>query len=213
MSEYLALSYPPRAVLFDLGGVVLGSPFPAIARFEKQRGIAPGTVVRAIANGGEHGAFQRLERGELDVRTFASLFKIECAAPGPEIDGVGLIAAIGAAMKPRPAYLETIRRIRARGLLAAALTNNWKDEPSMDGVSLYFDIFLESCKLGMRKPDPRIYRHACERLTVSPCEVIYLDDIGSNLKPARELGMHTILVTDPDQALLDLQAALGFDLK
>jgi putative hydrolase of the HAD superfamily len=213
MSEIYSLSNPFRAVLFDLGGVVLGSPFPAIARFEKQHGVAPGLVVRAIANGGEHGAFQRLERGELDVRSFAELFKTERTAFGLEIDGVGLIAAISATMKTRPAYLEAIRRIRARGLLAAALTNNWKDEPSMDGLSSYFDIFLESWKLGMRKPDPRIYQYACERLAVSPREVIYLDDIGSNLKPARELGIRTILVTDPDQALDDLQLALGFELK
>lgn len=213
MFAFLTLSSPLRAVLFDLGGVVLDSPFPAIARFEKQHGVAPGLVVRTIANGGEHGAFQRLERGELDIQSFAEVFKTECAAPGLEIDGVGLIRAIGAAMNTRPAYLEAIRRIRARGLLAAALTNNWKDEPSMDGLSLYFDIFLESCKLGMRKPDPRVYRHACERLAVRPREVIYLDDIGSNLKPARELGIRTILVTDPDQALADLQVALGFELK
>jgi putative hydrolase of the HAD superfamily len=213
MSDLLTLSSPPLAVLFDLGGVVLDSPFPAIARFEKQRGIAPGVIVRAIANGGEHGAFQRLERGELDVQSFAKVFKAERTAPGPEIDGIGLIAAIGAAMKPRPAYLEAIRRIRARGLLAAALTNNWKDEPSMDGLSSHFDIFLESSQLGMRKPDPRVYQHACERLAVSSREVIFLDDIGSNLKPARELGMHTIFVTDPDQGIDDLQVALGFDLK
>jgi epoxide hydrolase-like predicted phosphatase len=203
---------PPRAVLFDLGGVVLGSPFAAIARFERQYGITPGSITRAIAEAGEQGAFQRLERGELDVRGFGQAFKQECAPLGMDVDGVALIAAISSVMEPRPSFVTAVERIRARGLLAAALTNNWADEPSMTGLAVLFDVFLESCKLGMRKPDPRIYAHACERLAVRPQEVVYLDDIGGNLKPARELGMRTILVKEPAEALATLEDMLGFAL-
>jgi putative hydrolase of the HAD superfamily len=65
----------------------------------------------------------------------------------------------------------------------------------------------------MRKPDPRIYRHACELLGVQPANCVYLDDLGINLKPARAMGMRTIKVESADQALTELQALLGMPLR
>jgi epoxide hydrolase-like predicted phosphatase len=205
-------SVAPRAVLFDLGGVVLGSPFPAISQLEKELGAPAGCITRAILEGGEQGAFQQLERGEIDVMEFAARFGAQCAPLGVPVDGAGLVAAITGAMIVRPAYLQAIRRIRGHGLLAAALTNNWKGEAATSALAEHFDIFLESCRLGMRKPEPRIYRHACEQLGVSPREVVYLDDIGGNLKPARELGMRTIRVLEPAEALRELEQILEFSL-
>ena len=72
-----------------------------------------------------------------------------------------------------------------------------------------FDAVLESRVLGVRKPDPRFYELACTTLGVEPTESVYLDDLGVNLKPARLLGMHTIKVTDPDVALMELEEVLG----
>jgi putative hydrolase of the HAD superfamily len=115
---------------------------------------------------------------------------------------------------PRPAMLEAIRRIRGRGLRAGALTNNWaneRGEPTHDLSSL-FDAFIESSKVGLRKPDPRIYRLACDALGVAPAEAVFLDDIGRNLKAARELGMRTIKVDAPAPALAELSQQLGFAL-
>ena len=66
--------------------------------------------------------------------------------------------------------------------------------------------------VGLRKPDPRIYSLVCEKLGLPPSRVAFLDDIGRNLKPARELGMATIKVDDPEQALRELGALLGLDL-
>ncbi|MYA40924.1 MAG: HAD-IA family hydrolase [Gemmatimonadetes bacterium] len=63
------------------------------------------------------------------------------------------------------------------------------------------------------QPDPRIYRMACDALGVVPENAVYLDDLGINLKPARELGMTTIKVADPDTALAELEAAVGFPLR
>jgi putative hydrolase of the HAD superfamily len=76
-----------------------------------------------------------------------------------------------------------------------------------------FDTVLESSKLGVRKPDPRFYDLALEAVGVAPTEAVFLDDLGINLKPARALGITTIKVVDPDQALAELEEALGFDLK
>ena len=200
-----------RAVLFDLGGVVLGSPFTAIFELEKRYGLGRGFISRHIAQSGDAGAFSQLERGELDVPGFGVAFGRECAALGVTLDGAELIACISAGAAPRPRYLRALERIRAQGILTAALTNNWKGD-GVDRLAPAFDVFLESAKLGMRKPDPRIYAHACERMGVSASEVVYLDDIGRNLKPARELGMTTLLVSDGDAALDELSGLLGFEL-
>jgi epoxide hydrolase-like predicted phosphatase len=109
-----------------------------------------------------------------------------------------------------------IGSIRRHGLKTAVLTNNWAGDPSdNDRVSAlddWFDVVVESAVEGLRKPDPRIYRLVCERLDVEPGATVFLDDLGANLKPARELGMATIKVVEPDTALAELEAVLGFEL-
>ncbi len=111
---------------------------------------------------------------------------------------------------------DAIQCLRAEGKKTAVVTNNfWMDrehrKPTHPLDTSLFDaviIFLshytnqmnsyfpvvESCRLGMRKPDERIYRHVLELLHVSADEAAFLDDIGNNLKSARHLGMHTIQV-------------------
>jgi len=138
------------------------------------------------------------------------------------VDARRLMAAISEAGVPRPLMLEAIRRIRARGLRAGALTNNWvgvapggvPDVPRRGAHALrdHFDVVVESAVVGLRKPDPRIYALVCEKLALAPARVAFLDDIGRNLKPARELGMATIKVDDPETALAELGTLLGFDL-
>jgi putative hydrolase of the HAD superfamily len=204
-------------VLFDMGGVVMDSPLHAIARYERARGLPPSAINRAIAAAGETGAWARLERGELTVAAFCAPFEAECRAHGVEVDGSDVMAAIAETGVARPAMLEAIRRIRARGLRVGALTNNWRREGPDDDViphrlRAHFDVFVESRVVGLRKPDPRIYTLACRELGVEPARTAFLDDIGRNLKSARELGMATIKVDDPGQALRELAGLLGFPL-
>jgi len=73
-----------------------------------------------------------------------------------------------------------------------------------------FDHVIESSKLGIRKPDPRIYEIMCETLSVDPARCVYLDDLGINLKPARAMGMATIKVLNEEQLLGDLRQVTGF---
>jgi epoxide hydrolase-like predicted phosphatase len=113
--------------------------------------------------------------------------------------------------------LSAIRRLRALDFRVAALTNNWADEspdatPRHRELRDLFHVFVESSVVGLRKPDPRIYEHTCDALGVVPTDAVFLDDIGSNLKSARALGMHTIKVESADQALGELATALGLDL-
>ena len=202
-----------RAVLFDLGGVVLGSPLHAIAGYERERGIPTGFVNRVVVSSGPSGAWSRLERGELLMEAFHTAFDAECASAGQAIDARALMEMVHKAGEPRPMMLEAIRRIRGRGLSTAAITNNWvSDVEGTRELRPNFDAFVESCVTGVRKPDPRIYRIACEGLGIDPPQAVFLDDIGANLKPARELGMTTIKVDDPRVALAELGDVLGFEL-
>jgi putative hydrolase of the HAD superfamily len=80
------------------------------------------------------------------------------------------------------------------------------------GLPDLFDVVIESSKVGVRKPDPRFYEMACKELDIEPHEAVFLDDLGINLKPAKAMGMTTIKVVTPDQALADLEAVVGFPL-
>ena len=207
-----------RGVLFDIGGVVVGSPLHAIAHYERELGLAPNSVNRVVVDTGRGGAWSRLERGELALDAFYPLFEADCRESGGfEIDAARMFEHIGEFAKPRPRMLAAIGRIRARGLRAGALTNNWvsEDERRIErevDLKQVFDVFVESSVVGLRKPDPAIYELACRELGVAPEHTAFLDDIGANLKSARALGLTTLKVDDPDVALDALSELLGFEL-
>ncbi len=207
---------PIRAVIFDLGGVVLGSPLHAIAAYEKELGLPAGVVNRVVVDTGEEGAWGRLERGKFALEEFVPAFEADCAAAGFAIDARVMMERMAQESKPRPQMISAIGVIRDSGLRAAALTNNWASDERDDGTRAlrdHFDAFFESSVLGLQKPDPRIYQHACGELGIAPPDTVFLDDIGRNLKTARQLGMTTIKVEAADQALAELEGVLGFALR
>ena len=203
------------AVLFDLGGVVLGSPLEAFTAYELELGLPPQALNKAIVAAGHTSAWARLERGELTMPQFFEAFDAELtAAVQVPISAEALMAKIADITQLRPAMLSAIRTIRSAGLKVAALTNNWASDDQfhkMDALRSEFDVFIESTKVGLRKPDPRIYQLACSALGVEPAQVVFLDDIGMNLKAARALGMTTIKVVDYRDALRELGALLDLD--
>jgi putative hydrolase of the HAD superfamily len=208
-----------RAVIFDLGGVVFPSPFDVFAAYERDHDLPDRFIRGVVAASADHGAWARLERSELSFEEFADAFSAECAAAGGTVDAADLMREISRGFEPRPAMVSAIDAIRAHGLKVGALTNNWApSEPQLDqgphalGHLGAFDVVVESAVEGLRKPDPRIYALVCERLEINPLEAVFLDDLGVNLKPARAMGMKTIKVVDPDEALAELAAVLGFAL-
>jgi putative hydrolase of the HAD superfamily len=207
-----------RAVIFDLGGVVVPSPLDTFRAYEARHGLPQRFLSEVVVGGGEHGAWSRFERGELDPAGFADAFEAECAAAGGRVDVRDLLAEIAAGGGPHAVMLEALRRIRAHGLRTAALTNNWAaDDASTMGdrhpeLAASFDVVVESAVEGLRKPDPRIYELTCARLDVRPDEAVFLDDLGVNLKAARALGMATIKVAEPAVAVGELASLLGFPL-
>jgi putative hydrolase of the HAD superfamily len=198
-----------------VGGVVQDSPLHAIARYERDHGLPADAINRAVVASGDAGAWSRLERGELTVEAWCAPFEVDCRARGVAVDARKLMGYIAQAGRARPQMLRAIARLRERGLRVGALTNNWATDNAPSGpppLSLHFDAFVESRAVGMRKPDPRMYQLICRELGVAPPQAAFLDDIGSNLKSARALGMHTIKVNDPDDALHELSTLVGFDL-
>ena len=204
-----------RAVVFDIGGVIQDSPLHAIAQYEADHALAAGSINRAVVAAGEMGAWSRLERGELTVEAWCAPFERDCQAHGVPVDAARLMRYIAEAGRERPILVRAVGRLRERGLRVGALTNNWVTATAPTGphpIARHFDALVESRAVGMRKPDPRIYQLICRRLGVEPAEAAFLDDIGTNLKAARALGMHTIKVDEPAQALRELGALVGLDL-
>jgi putative hydrolase of the HAD superfamily len=207
-----------RAVIFDLGGVVFPSPFEAFDAYDHDNNLEEGTVRSLIRESSESGAWAALERGELSMDAFVDALEGEALAAGFRLDARRLMGSIGSSLGPRPEMARAIGCIRSKGLRTAALTNNWTDEtqqPTPDGLhgAGLFDVIIESAVEGLRKPDPRIYALALFRLNVLASEAVFLDDLGVNLKPAREMGMATIKVIDTDAALAALEVILGFALR
>ncbi len=210
-----------RAVIWDFGGVFTSSPFVAFARYEAEHGLPKDFIRRVNAADPDTNAWAKLERSEIDVETFDALFAEESARLGHTVGGGDMLALL--AGEVRPAMVLALMKCREK-LTCACITNNAKvglgpgmtlDQKKSEEVSKIielFDLVIESSKVGFRKPDPEIYRIACRQLGIEPSEAVYLDDLGINLKPARAMGMKTIKVSDPDAALRELEAAVGFSL-
>jgi putative hydrolase of the HAD superfamily len=208
-----------EAVIWDFGGVITTSPFEAFARYETERGLPADIIRRTNANNHWENAWAKFERAEVDLETFDQLFAAESLALGAEVRGKDIISLLSGDL--RPEMVEALRRVKSR-FKTGCITNNLPANliGSMSGRSLYvadvmalFDHVIESAKIGLRKPDPRIYRMLVEALNVNPEHCVYLDDLGVNLKPARDMGMTTIKVLNASQAIAELEAATGLSLR
>ena len=213
---------PRRAVIFDLGGVVFPSPFEAFDAHDDAIGVPAGTVRALIRRSSETGAWARLERGALTMDEFFAALDDEANEDGFTLDARALMARVGAGGGARPEMVTAIATLRSRGLRVGALTNNWHDAgpdggaggtPHATVATLAFDAVVESAREGLRKPDPRIYAIALDRIGAVAAETVFLDDLGINLKPAREMGMATIKVVDHLAALDELSDLVGFPLR
>ncbi|MCY3814273.1 MAG: HAD-IA family hydrolase [Gammaproteobacteria bacterium] len=208
-----------KAVLWDFGGVFTTSPFEAFARFERAHNL-PKDFIRTInSTNPDTNAWAQFESSAIDVDGFDTAFRAEAEALGHSVRGKDVLELLSGEFRPRMvAALATCKAHYKVG----CITNNMKragEGPAMAAtderaqtatrVMAQFDIVVESSVEGVRKPNPRIYQIACERLGVRPKEAVFLDDLGINLKPARAMGMTTIKVVDEGQALDELGAATG----
>ena len=211
------------AVFFDFGGVILSSPFEAFAVYEQRVGLPPDAVRTINATNPDDNAWARFERSEIDVAEFVATFEREALELGFELSGADVLACLDGEL--RPEMVDVVRRCSA-DYTTALLTNN---VVTMDAANLgansaghhafgdvlsVFDVIVESSVVGRRKPQPEFYELACELADVEPSRVVFLDDLGINLKPARAMGMTTIKVgTDFGAAIVELEQHLCIALR
>jgi putative hydrolase of the HAD superfamily len=210
-----------RAVLWDFGGVLTQSPFEAFARFERERQIPEGFLRRVNATSPDSNAWARFERGDISAAEFDVAFERETKAAGYAVPGGEVVRLLYGEI--RPTMVEALRRCKPH-YITACLTNNVntgtghelptsaeRAEQVADVLAL-FDHVIESSKVGMRKPEARFYALALERIGVAAREAVFLDDLGVNLKPAKAMGMTTIKVETPAQAVRELENLLQLPL-
>ena len=212
-----------KAVLWDFGGVMTSSPFEAFNRFEQAENL-PVDFIRGInSTNPESNAWALLESAKIDVTAFDQLFADEALMHGHAVRGQQILALLSGDI--RPEMVKALTLIKAT-MKVGCITNNVKNAGSgagmardpqrvaqFEAVMAPFDTVIESSKAGIRKPDPAIYRLACDTLEIEPSEAIFLDDLGINLKPAKALGMTTIKVLNSEQAIAELESHLQMNLR
>jgi putative hydrolase of the HAD superfamily len=207
-----------EAVLWDFGGVFTTSPFEAFNRYEAAKGI-PKDLIRTVnATNPLQNAWALFERAKIDRDGFDMKFLEESTALGHPVRGADVLPLLSGDVRPR--MVEALK-VCKQHFKVGCITNNMAQGhgPSMAtsdaaasrsaGIMALFDVIVESSKSGVRKPDPRIYRMACDQIGVEPAACVYLDDLGINCKPAAALGMKAIKVVSEAQALDDLATATG----
>jgi putative hydrolase of the HAD superfamily len=210
------------AVIWDFGGVITSSPFEAFNGYEESHGL-PRDFIRSInTRNPDDNAWAQFERNEITPDDFDALFAAEAAALGHYVPGRDILACLAGSI--RPEMVAVLNNLKTRGYKIACITNNVQSgsgagmarsasaATEIEAVMALFDHVIESSKVGIRKPDPEIYRMVCAAINVEPAQAVFLDDLGINLKPARQLGMATIKVLNANQAITDLEAILGHTL-
>ena len=209
-----------KAVFWDFGGVITSSPFESFNKYEMKNNLPQDFLRLVNSTNPDSNAWAKLERSEVDLDEFNDLFMDESGKLGHSIPGKEVIALLKGEVRPQ--MISALKSIKDK-LILACLTNNiqamdkeFEGNVSASGkhdeVMQLFDFVVESSKVNVRKPDPDFYLLACKKANIIPDEAIFLDDLGINLKPAKELGMKTIKVIDPDAALDELQSLLEFKL-
>lgn len=211
-----------EAVIWDFGGVFTTSPFDAFNRYERERGLPRDIIRRINSVNPDSNAWAKIERSDVDAATFDRLFADEAKALGHDIRGADVLALLSGDLRPRVVAAFKACKVRFKvgcitnnaptGKGAGMSSSSEKAQQIADVFGL-FDHVIESSKAGVRKPDPRIYLMMCDALRVKPEACVYLDDLGINLKPAREMGMTTIKVLSEEQLLEDLARTVGMDVQ
>ncbi len=211
------------AVIWDFGGVITSSPFEAFAQFETANEL-PRDFIRSInATNPDTNAWALFERSEIDADAFDAAFQAEATARGHSVRGAEVLALLAGDI--RPEMVAVLQRLIDEDYKIGCITNNVKSgsgagmarskekAAAVEAVMELFSHVIESSKVGIRKPDPEIYKMACTALDVTPERAVFLDDLGVNLKPARALGMATIKVSGAEQAISELETLLGHPLR
>lgn len=212
-----------RGVIFDVGGVLVESPFVAALRWRDELGIPDevmGIMFAEYASLPEPGAdppmWHRVETGHLELDTFVTTVREQFASHlKPDHPAMRLRGADFNVFRDAGAHwpmIHAARDLRRAGLRTAILTNNvkewaeWRDVIALE----HFEVVVDSSEVGLRKPDPAIWHLTLERMNLEPHEALFLDDHPENVTAASDLGLRSVLVTpDIAAAVSDLHEAIS----
>jgi putative hydrolase of the HAD superfamily len=217
-----------RAVVFDWGGVLTNPPLLALYEVEAALGFSRRQLIDWLAHTGLPAAdpgdepeedFSLLEKAAISFEEFsARLLNRAADHLGAPLSAESWARVCGAFV-PDPgletvhwAMIERARRLRRDGYRTAILTNqiaSWRDVWRSSVPLADFDLVVDSCEAGVRKPEPAALQLVCDGLGVRPEEAVLLDDSPRNVAGAEAFGMSAILVRDPVSALADLDRLLG----
>jgi len=207
------------AVLFDFGGVFTESPFLAAHEAGIELGIdvdlAFDMCFGSYHEDTDH-PWHRLERGEMTLEDARTALVAMAKEQGYDVDPIDFLMRLAREDVQRPTVVERALAVKATGVRTACLTNNvlefgegWRSLVPVDDL---FDVVVDSCHAGVRKPDPRIYRLALDAVDAEPEYTVFLDDHPANVAAAEALGMRGIVVGQDRVAAFDeLEALLGIE--
>ncbi len=198
-----------RGLLLDWGGVMTTNLFDAFSGFCAEEGLALEAVADAFrGDPAAREALVDLECGRIEIDAFEP--RLAVALGLDELRAPGLVQRLFGAVTPEPTMLEAVVALRAGGVRTGLLSNSWGGASyDRSRFAELFDILVVSGEEDMRKPDPRIYELALERLGLPATEVVFVDDLPFNLKPPREMGVHTIHHTTPQATIPQLEELFG----
>ena len=202
-----------KAILWDFGGVVTSSPFEAFNEFESANDLPPDLIRTINSENPDSNAWAKFESNQVSIEEFDELFFQEALTKGFQVRGKDIIKLLsGSIRKNMVDFLKELKGSYKLGCITNTVNSQDdltdKERQSKKEAMALFDHVVESSKVGIRKPNPEIYKMSCLALSVEPKECIYLDDLGINLKPARELGMATIKVVNPEEAIQEVRNLL-----
>ena len=203
-----------RGLLVDYGGVLTTNVFAAFGGFCEREGLEPDFVRRAFREDERsRGALEKLETGLITEQDFEVEFGT--ALDLPEERHAGLIERLWQDLGPDEEMIEAVAAFHERGVKTGLISNSWgtalKYEEEL--MARLFDGVVISHLEGMRKPDPRIYELGAERIGLPPSECVFVDDLPGNLKPARAMGMATVVHTTAEETIPQMEELLGVTIR
>lgn len=206
-----------QAVISDFGGVLTTPLGLALESSYRRSGVSLrdlGEALGALAVARGDNPLFELETGALSETEFSELLGAQISGRlGRPVDLSRFGEDLFAAMAPNEPFVAYLRAVRARGHAMAICTNNVREWSArwraMLPVAELFDVVVDSSELGIRKPDPRIYEATLAALAVPAAEAVFIDDLEINCEAAAALGMHPVWFRSTEQAMADLEAALG----
>jgi putative hydrolase of the HAD superfamily len=182
----------------------------SFAAFCREKGLEEGAVKRLFREDPEAlGLLRQLEIGALSESDFEHRFGARLGIDDPS----DLIDSMFRGMQPEPRMVEAVRAARRSGVKTGLLSNSWStDSYDRDLLAELFEDVVISAEVGMHKPQPEIFRLACERLGTDPADAVFVDDLRENIAGAEAVGMTGFLHRDPDETVAKLEELLGVEL-